>query len=160
MNPSVFNQMFELDFNERKKEEQPLSYEDKLFIKKVRKGIHQREDGRYEIPLPFKDDNVKLPNNKSQALNRLSKLKQRFLKDKKYQTDYMTFMNGLIASNYAELVSEEEMKLNNGRVWYVPHNGVYHHRKPDKTKVVFDCCDVYKGQSLNQNLLQGPDLTK
>ena len=37
MNPSVFNQMFELDFNERKKEEQPLSYEDKLFIKKVRR---------------------------------------------------------------------------------------------------------------------------
>ena len=34
-------EIIELDFNERKKEEQPLSYEDKLFIK-VRKGIHQR----------------------------------------------------------------------------------------------------------------------
>ena len=69
MNPSVFNQMFELDFNERKKEEQPLSYEDKLFIKKVRKGIHQHEACHYEIPLPFRGDKVKLPNNKSQALN-------------------------------------------------------------------------------------------
>ena len=61
------NQMFELDFDERKKEKHPLSYEDKLFINKVKKGIHQREDGHYEIPLPFKEDKVKLPNNKSQA---------------------------------------------------------------------------------------------
>lgn len=159
LSPSMVNQMFELDFSERKKEEQPLSYEDKLFIKKVRKGIHQREDGHYEIPLPFKIDGVKLPNNKSQALNRLLKLKQRFLRDKKYQTDYLTFKNGLIASNYAELVPQEEMKLDDGRIWYLPHHSVYHPRKPDKIRVVFDCSAVYKGQSLNQNLLQGPDLT-
>ena len=159
INPSMFNQMFELDFSERRKEEQPLSYEDKMFIKKVKKGIHQREDGHYEIPLPFKDDEVKLPNNKGQALSRLSKLKQRFLRDKKYQTDYLTFMNGIIASNYAELVPQEEMELDDGRIWYLPHHGVYHHRKPDKIRVVFDCSAVYKGQSLNQNLLLGPDLT-
>jgi hypothetical protein len=133
--------------------------EDKMFINKVKKGIHQREDGHYEIPLPFKDDEVKLPNNKSQALSRLSKLKQRFLRDKKYQTDYLTFMNGMIASNYAELIPQEEMELDDGRIWYLPHHGVYHHRKPDNIRVVFDCSAVYKGQSLNQNLLQGPDLT-
>ena len=68
-------------------------------------------------------------------------------------------MNGLIASNYAELVPEEEMKLDNGRIWYLPHHGVYRHRKLDKIRVVFDCSAVYKGQSINQNLLQGPDLT-
>ncbi|CAB4007120.1 Hypothetical predicted protein, partial [Paramuricea clavata] len=112
MNPSMFNQMFELDFSERRKEE-PLSYEDKMFIKKVKKGIYQREDGHSEIPLPFKDDEMKLPNNKIQALSHLLKLKQRFLRDKKYQTDYLTFMNGIIASNYAELVPQEEMKLDN-----------------------------------------------
>jgi hypothetical protein len=159
MNPSMFDQMFELDFSERRKEEQPLSYEDKMFIKKVKKGNHQREDGHYEIPIPFKDDEVKLLNNKGQALSRLSKLKQRFLRDKKYQTDYLPFMNGLIASNYAELVPQEELELYDGRIWYLPHHGVYHHRKPDNIRVVFDCIAVYKGQSLNQNLLQGPDLT-
>ena len=94
------------------------------------------------IPLPFKDDEVKLPNNKSQALSCLSKLKQRFLRDKKYQTDYLTFMNGIIASNYAELVPQEEMELDDGRIWYLPHHGVYHHRKPDKIRVVFDCSAV------------------
>ncbi|CAB4009057.1 Hypothetical predicted protein [Paramuricea clavata] len=45
----MFNQMFELDFSERSKEEQPLSYEDKMFIKKAKKGIHQREDDDSEV---------------------------------------------------------------------------------------------------------------
>ena len=39
------------------------------------------------------------------------------------------------------------------RVWYIPHHGVYHKKKSGKIRVVFD------GFSLNQQLLQGPDLT-
>ena len=80
---------------------------------------------------------MKLPNNKSQASNRLLKLKQQFLVDRKYQTDYATSMNSLFASNYAELVPQEELELDNGEIWYLPHRGVYHHRKPDKIRVVF-----------------------
>ena len=38
-------------------------------------------------------------------------------------------------------------------VWYIPHHGVYHKKKSGKIRVVFD------GFSLNQQLLQGPDLT-
>ena len=42
---------------------------------------------------------------------------------------------------------------------YVPHHGVYHKKKPGKICVVFDCSALYEGTSLNQNPLQGPDLT-
>ena len=98
LSPTVVNKMFELDFSDRKKEQQPLSYEDKLFVKKVGEGIHQHEDGHYEIPLPFKDDKIKLPNNKKQVLDRLAKLRQRFHKNEKYRKDYLTFMHGIIVS--------------------------------------------------------------
>ena len=50
-------------------------------------------------------------------------------------------------------------KIGNGRINYVPHHGVYHPAKPSRIRVVFDCRAVYKGTSLNKNLLQGPDLT-
>ena len=46
-----------------------------------------------------------------------------------------------------------------GRVNYVPHHGVYHPKNPDKIRVVFHCSARYAGTSLNQNLLQGPELT-
>jgi hypothetical protein len=43
--------------------------------------------------------------------------------------------------------------------WFIPHHAVYHPKKPDKIRVVFDCSCQYNGVSLNEELLQGPDLT-
>ena len=37
--------------------------------------------------------------------------------------------------------------------------GVYHPKKPNKIRVVFDCAAECNGESLNKHLLQGPDLT-
>ena len=37
------------------------------------------------------------------------------------------------------------------------HDGVYHPRKPEKLRVVFDCSVEYQGHNLNSKLLSGPD---
>ena len=42
---------------------------------------------------------------------------------------------------------------------FIPHNGVYHHQKPDKIRVVFDCSAQFQGISLNNKLFQGTDIT-
>ena len=138
-----------------------LSQEDKTFLKRLEEGIHQRSDGHYEMPLPLRDDMLSLPNNKPLALRRLYKLGQRFEDDMKYRADYTTFMNEIIAKGYAEKVpkEEEEVSYNHGNVWYIPHHGVYHPKKPGKIRVVFDCSADYKRESLNKHLLTGPDLT-
>ena len=70
--------MFELDFNERNSADVPLSYEDRQFVNKMKAGVHQLEDRHYELPLPLKNDNVKLPNNKALAEYRLTKLMRGF----------------------------------------------------------------------------------
>ena len=49
-NPAQVNRTL----SETKTEDYPLSYEDRSFMSKVSKGIHQRFDGHYEMPLPFK----------------------------------------------------------------------------------------------------------
>ena len=75
-------------------------------------------------------------------------------------------MKKIIASGYAERVPEmSESKHTPGdqaarkrNVWYIPHHGVYHPKKPKKIRVVFDCAAVHEGESLNKHLLQGPDL--
>ena len=162
ISPAHVKEMFERDFHERTelKNLPTLSVEDRIFLEILDKGIHQREDGHYEMPLPLRSQDVELPNNRLQALRRLSQLKARFKRDESYHRDYVAFMEEMI-KGCAERVAPQEtgIKIGDGRINYVPHHGVYHPRKPDHIRVVFDCSANYKGTSLNKNLLQGPDLT-
>ena len=81
------------------------------------------------------------------------------LRDSKYRSDYVGFVNGIIAKGYAQRVPDESLMPKPGKVWYLPHHGVYHPRKADKIRVVFDCSAKFQGVSLNDCLMQGPDLT-
>ncbi len=54
----------ELDFTDHSTDDNPVSQEDILFLSKVREGIRQKEDGHFELPLPFKTDKPSLPDNK------------------------------------------------------------------------------------------------
>lgn len=62
----------ELDFNERNYEDNYVSQDDVRFIQLLSDNIKQEEDGHYQMPLPFKGDNLPLlPNNKRLATVRL-----------------------------------------------------------------------------------------
>ncbi|XP_006812172.1 uncharacterized protein LOC102802124 [Saccoglossus kowalevskii] len=147
--------LLESDFNETRTDEVYMSQEDFRFMKIIENGIHKGDDGLYTMPLPFKHDKPKLPDNKIMAENRLQYLRRRFKSDPKYLNDYKVFMQSIISAGDAELVEKQEEEV--GHVWYIPHHGVYHLKKPGKIRVVFDCSARYKGTSLNDHLLQGPD---
>ncbi|XP_068238400.1 uncharacterized protein [Palaemon carinicauda] len=55
--------------------------------------------------------------------------------------------------------SNSLLTAKSGHVWYLPHHGVYNQRKPDEIRVVFDSSAKFSGISLNDQLLQGLDLT-
>ncbi|XP_064647467.1 uncharacterized protein LOC135500152 [Lineus longissimus] len=108
------------------------------------------------MPLPFRQEKPDLPNNKATALVRLGHLRRCFKKDPIYFSDYKAFMLDIIENGEAERVSEGHHQ-SQGPVWYIPHHGVYHPKKPGKIRVVFDCAAKFKGTCLNDHLLQGPD---
>ena len=132
-----------------------LSQEEMKFVKVLEEQIHLSEDGFYEMPLPFKEEKPKLPNNRHMAEKRLENLRRKFDRDDKYFSDYRNFVQDILDHDEAEEVPDEE--INSEHVWYIPHHGVYHPKKPNKIRVVFDCSAQHKGTSLNQHLLQGPD---
>ena len=136
---------------------QSISIEDEKFLAKIEREVIL-VNGHYQLPLPFRKDNVKMPNNREQAEQRARWIKKKFA-SKQFKEDYVTFMNDIIGKGYARKVPESNIKIKEGKTWYLPHHGVYHPNKPGKIRVVFDCSCNYKGTSLNEELLQGPNLT-
>ncbi|KAL6473875.1 hypothetical protein MHYP_G00174360 [Metynnis hypsauchen] len=86
------------------------------------------------MPLPFKV-RPHLPDNKKLALARLKHLKRKLDRDPKFKNDYVKFMEGVFKDDAEKVDTQSEP----GKIWYIPHQGVYHPRKPDKIRVVFDC---------------------
>ena len=146
--------ILESDFQHDEESYTKLSHEDMEFIRKLNSGIRQREDQHLEMPLPFMKESPCLPNNRSSASYRLESLKRKFAKDEKYYEDYKRSMEEMLRRGDAELVTTQPTV---GREWYIPHHGVYHPKKPDKLRVVFDCSAMHRNASLNQHLLMGPD---
>ena len=157
--PSQIIKALEMDFSESNAKKKAFSGDDVKFLKIMQEGICRKANGYYEMPLPLRDEPV-LPDNRNLALQRLGKLGHRMDRDPDFRKDYVTFMSNVIAEGYAELVpGKDDGTLQKREVWYIPHHGVYHPKKPNKIRVVFDASATYKGVSLNKRLLQGPDLT-
>ncbi|XP_071094630.1 uncharacterized protein [Haliotis cracherodii] len=146
------------DFQERNiDDKKEMSQEDKVFISVVSKSINKQEH-HYEIKLSLKKDDV-MPDNSKQALQRQHSLKKKLTKHKNFHEDYKVFIKDILDKVYAEKVPVSEIQGLPGKVWYIPHHGVYHPCKPEKIRVVFNCTASYQGVSLISLLLQGPNLT-
>ena len=80
---------------------------------------------------------------------------------------YRAVIEDYLEKGYASKVADEttNQQPSTGQIttaerrWYLPHHPVINPQKPGKVRVVFDCAAKYKNTSLNDQLLQGPDLT-
>ena len=154
----LWQQQFRTDFPECGHDEQPgQSREDQRFMKLVQDSA-KLVDGHYQVALPLRKSCVNMLNNRKVAEQRALNLKRRFKRDSLFQQQYTDFMNDMVAKGYAEQVPSVELARSDGRLWYIPHHGVYHPQK-GKICVVFDCAATFQSTSLNAQLLQGPDLT-
>ena len=110
--------------------------------------------GHYQVPLPFRKDEINLPNNCSQAEKRFACLEIRLSRNPQFKQDFMKSMNELILKGYAiDSVSAVEF----GKCWHLPHHGVYHPNKPVKICKVFDLSAEFHGTSIKRHCCQ--DLT-
>lgn len=99
-------------------------------------------------------------NNRQLAESRLLSLKRRLQKDPEVHQKYKAVIDDHLDKGYARRIPEENHNTTDQPVWYLPHHAVINPRKPEKLGVVYDCAAKWKGVSLNDQLLQGPDMTK
>ncbi|XP_041461181.1 uncharacterized protein LOC121412436 [Lytechinus variegatus] len=117
-------------------------------------------DGHYEVGLPWRHSPAFLPDSRKMAASRLHYLKGKFNRNEEMYKKYNATVQEYIDKGYAEEVEPYEHKGSSTKpLWYLPHHPVLHPHKPNKVRVVFDCAARSKGQSLNDQLLQGPDYT-
>lgn len=154
----LLENLYNQDFHDLSTNKKGLSEEDRQWIKKTEKSCVRLDEGHYEIALPFRKETPDLVNNKKTAQKRIESLKTKFVRDPTYFAKYSEFVEDLFKKGYAEPAISSTGDLEECGKWYMPHHGVFHPQKPEKLRVVFDCASKYKGSSLNDHLLQGPDL--
>lgn len=152
-----FKMYCNMEFNDALYDEKKtMSQEDKRALKVMEDTI-KLKDGHYELSLPWKHEPPNLENNRRVALHRLLLLKKRLARDPKLHQMYSKFMAALLEKEHARKVTD--VHVPGDTVWYLPHHPVFHPKKPNKVRVVYDCSAKHQGNALNSELLQGPDLT-
>ncbi|XP_047741664.1 uncharacterized protein LOC125179586 [Hyalella azteca] len=134
-----------------------MSMEDLAWERKVSSSINTLPNGQCEISLPFIADNPIFPCNREQILKRFKASLSKFRRNPNFYAEYQDFMDLMVKNDFAEKVPVYELETQPGKCWYLPHHAVYHKQK-GKLRVVFDCSNKYREVSLNDMLLQGPDL--
>jgi hypothetical protein len=151
----AFERMLMVDFEDMKVSEPVMSVDDKRALKMMQETVSQ-VDGKFHVGIPWKvDPEEALQNNRSMAESRLRMLKRKFDANPKLAGDYTKTVEAYISDRHAMLVDESD--INEPHQWFLPHHAVFKRSNPEKCRVVFDCAAQYKGISLNDAILQGPN---
>lgn len=130
-----------------------MSQNNRKFLSIMKEGIQQdNEANNYSMPLPLKDDQIQLPNNRGAVSCRLTLLREKLSKEQDFKNQYLQFMNSMIQGEEAEVVLTSVDV--SGRIWYIPHFWVSNLKK-NKLCVVFDCSSKHQYTSLNNCVLRG-----
>ena len=94
---------YNYDFPEKTTEDKwEYSQEDNKFLEKI-KTFMKMKNKHYEFSLPFKNDNFVFPDNKAQAIQRLSSLERKVKRNPQFLANYSDFMSKIIDKGYSRL---------------------------------------------------------
>lgn len=121
-----------------------------LFVKKKKKT----DDNHFILPIPFRNPQVQIPNNKSMALSRFESLRRQLKKDPDLRTFYVEKMRDTIGKGYLRRFNSSIPVIHPNRVVYLPHFPT----RQTKRRIVIDAAQTHLGESFNGHLMQGPDM--
>ena len=137
--------------------EESLSFEDQR-AKQIMDQSAVLVNGHYQLKLPFRHSPPCLPDSLPVAKKRLYWLKKRMERDPEFHKQYASVIQKYQEEGSSRQVPDVEISSLKP-IWYLPHHPVWHPRKPEEPRVVFDCACKSSSVSLNNQLLQGPENT-
>lgn len=138
-------------------ETKPISQEDRRAVKIMEEGT-RLVDGHFESALLWKSDDVSMPDNRLGALRRLERTEASLRRNPEKAEKYKKIIDNYVNVGYARKLEDGEVAVTSRKRWLLPHHAVSNPNKPGKIRIVFDAAAEFKGTSLNNELLTGPDL--
>ena len=113
---------------------------------------------RYEVGLLWADDSPSLPNNYYFAYQQFLSKEKRLGKDPELKAAYKATIEKDLENLFVRKLEQEGVEsTENDMQWYLPHHPVKHPHKPGKVRRVCNTASKFKGVSLSDKLLSGPD---
>ena len=141
--------------------EKPVKPENQEAIQKFHKSVtYDPSTKKYEVSLPFINDDKHIASNYKVAEKILQSLVKRFETNPDLKSKYCAAMEEYINEGFAELVPEDEIYSKEAGVYYIPHRAVIKEENTTtKTRIVNNASSSAKNQvCLNDKLLTGPKL--
>lgn len=92
----------------------------------------KRVGARYETGLLWKQDQIRLPDSYSMALQRLVNVESRMRRNPEYAQQYCAQIQAYLDKGYARMLSPAEAARRGDRTWFLPHFAVQSAIKPGK----------------------------
>jgi len=118
----------------------------------------QFTNGHYEVGMLWKHQDKQLVNNKQVALERLKSLERKLNRYDDIRIKYSQTISDYVKLGHAQKLTKQEALSFTNNINYIPHHYVINPKQGNKFRIVFDASAKFKGKSLNDNLLKGPDL--
>ena len=99
---------------------------------------------------------MRIENNYFAALSQLKSLRKRLSNDLQLKELYEQTLTTDLQKFYVKPVEMQQPEPE--KIWYLPHHPVVNPNKPGKVRRVANAAARFRGQSLNSNLITGPDL--
>ena len=134
----------------------PLTAEEVLATREVAESMCYAK-GRYEVEIPWQDDESPLCCNRTTAEDRLYSLEKHLQRRPDVAEKYCQVMEANEAKGYIRKLEPGE--IDDGPSWYLPHSPVIREDKETtKVRIVYDSAARYGRVSLNDTMLPGPKL--
>jgi hypothetical protein len=137
-------------------EETSRSVEDKKALE-ILESTTKHTGDRYETGLLWKEKDVTLPNNRVVAEKQLFSLGRKLARNEELVTAYRDTIESDLRNGYAKRLSQEEASAPVKHQWFLPHHPVTNPNKSGKIRRVFNAASKFKGESLNDHLMTGPN---
>ena len=150
----LLEQFWKIEAEGTQPESESSNPADKEALDLLKKTITYNGEG-YEIGLPWRKP-FRVENNIFAALSQLKSLHKRLSNDIQLKELYEQTLTTDLQKFYVNPVEMQQPEPE--KIWYLPHHPVVNPNKPGKMLGVANAAAKFKGQSLNSNLIAGPDL--